>query len=43
MYLTIFDLYSTDHTALATLRAQATARLVQAYRPSTRTHLRHAM
>ena len=43
MYLTIFDLYSTDHTALATLQAQATARLAQAYRPSTRAHLRHAM
>ena len=43
MYLTIFDLYSTDHTALARLHTQAIARLAQAYTPTTRAHLRHAI
>ena len=43
MYLTIFDLYSTDNPALARLHSKATERLVQAYRPTTRAHLRHTI
>ena len=42
MYLTIL-LYFTDNTALARLHSMATARLVQAYRPTTRAHQRHAI
>ena len=36
-------MYSTDNPALASLHSKATERLVQAYRPTTRAHLRHAI
>ena len=36
-------MYSTDNPALALLHSKATERLVQAYRPTTRAHLRHAI